>query len=143
MYWNFYLILTKVFALIPLLFWIFHFIIAFLSVKLPRKPGTICFLIPGILFAFHDIRWEALDGPFNYNLFFLIIEIGLMVLGSIFIIMGSTGISKLINLLIAFMQGYAFGVICIFALVWFIGSISVLVVCLILAFFISAIISIK
>lgn len=141
MYWNFYLILTKVFDFCPFLFWMLHVVIVILAVKLPKKPGSLCFLIPGVLFAFHDIRWEALNGPFHCNWFFVIIELILMIIGSVIAIVGGTGVHKLLNLLTSFIQGYALGIICIFALVWFVDSIAILAILLILAFVATAIFS--
>ena len=141
MYWNFYLILTKVFDFCPFLFWMLHIVIVILAVKLPKKPGSLCFLIPGVLFAFHDIRWEALNGPFYCNWFFVILELILMIIGSVIAIVGGTGVHKLLNLLTSFIQGYALGIICIFALVWFVDSIAILAILLILAFVATAIFS--
>ena len=141
MYWNFYLILTKIFSFMPLLFWIFHIILVIVFIKVPRKPGTILFLIPGALFAFHDIRWEALNGPFECNMIFVIIEIILMIIGAI-VVMGSSGdpVFAILNLLLSFLQGYIFGVICIFLLVWFVDSIIVLAIGIFVLFMAGALI---
>ena len=137
MYWNFYMLLRHI-CFTPIIFWILHIIFFAISTITLKRPGRIFFLIPGALFCIHDLRWEFFNGPVKCSIFFIVIEIILMITGTIILLSESNSkLTGIIDVILTFIQGYMFGVISII-IITLIGcgivlSIIILIILLIVA----------